>query len=116
MVLKGGIDLSTGAVMTVCAIVLPLISPAGDPTGALGIAATLALGTVIGAASGLGTAYLRVPPIIMTLAMATLLQGLLVIAAGGSAVTVTNPAVTWLGSARPWGCPPGSGCGVRSAC
>ena len=37
----------------------------------------------------------------MTLAMATFLQGLLVIIAGGSAVSVQNPLVAWLGIARP---------------
>ena len=107
VVLKGGIDLSVGAVMTVAAIVLPLMSPAWDPSGLVGIAATLALAAAIGALNGLGATALMVPPIIMTLAMATLLQGLLVIVAGGSAVTVANPAVTWLGSARPLGLPAG---------
>jgi len=107
VVLKGGIDLSTGAVMTVCAILLPLISPAWDTTGAFGILATLAIAAGIGALNGLGSSALKVPPIIMTLAMATFLQGLLVIVAGGSAVTVSNLAVTWLGSARPLGLPAG---------
>lgn len=107
VVLKGGIDLSTGAVMTVSAILLPLISPAWDVTGATGILVTLGLATGIGTLNGLGAVALKVPPIIMTLAMATLLQGLLVIVAGGSAVTVSNPSVTWLGSARPLGLPAG---------
>ena len=34
----------------------------------------------------------------MTLAMATILQGLLILIAGGSAISVTNPALDWLGS------------------
>jgi ribose transport system permease protein len=67
----------------------------------------LALATLLGVVNGLGATVLRVPPIIMTLATATLLQGLLVILAGGSAVSVTNPAITWLGSARPLGLPAG---------
>lgn len=107
VVLKGGIDLSTGAVMTVSAIMLPLISPVWDPTGAIGIVATLAIATGIGALNGLGASTLKVPPIIMTLAMATFLQGLLVIIAGGSAVSVTSSSVKWLGSARPLGLPAG---------
>jgi ribose/xylose/arabinose/galactoside ABC-type transport system permease subunit len=36
----------------------------------------------------------------MTLAMATILQGLLILIAGGSAISVTNPALDWLGSAH----------------
>ena len=107
VILMGGIDLSVGAVITVTAILLPLISPASDPTGLVGIMLVLAIATGIGLLNGAGAAYLRVPPIIMTLAMATFLQGLLVIVAGGSAVTVSNPAVILLGQARPLGIPAG---------
>ena len=107
VILMGGIDLSVGAVITVTAILLPIISPAWDPTGLVGIALVLAIATGIGFLNGAGAAYLRVPPIIMTLAMATFLQGLLVIVAGGSAVTVSNPAVILLGQTRPLGVPAG---------
>lgn len=107
VVLMGGIDLSVGAVITVTAILLPLISPAWDPTGLVGIALALVIATGIGFLNGAGATYLRVPPIIMTLAMATFLQGLLVIVAGGSAVTVSNRAVILLGQSRPFGIPSG---------
>ena len=107
VILMGGIDLSAGAVMTVCAILLPVLSPAFDPTGISGIVLILGIATLIGLGNGAGAAWLGVPPIIMTLAMATFLQGLLVIVAGGSAVSVTNAAVIWLGQARPMGVPAG---------
>lgn len=107
VILMGGIDLSVGAVITVTAILLPLISPAWDPTGLVGILLALGIAAGIGFLNGVGAAYLRVPPIIMTLAMATFLQGLLVIIAGGSAVTVQNPAVILLGQSRPLGVPSG---------
>ena len=89
--------------MTVTSIILPLISPAWDPTGLVGVILTLAIAAFIGLLNGAGSTYLRVPPIIMTLAMATLLKGLLVLVAGGSAVSVDSPAVIWMGSARPFG-------------
>ena len=107
VVIGGGIDLSVGAVITVASVSLPLLSPAGDPTGLAGMVFTLALAAGIGFVNGAGIAYLRVHPLIMTLAMATLLQGLLVIIAGGSAVSVQNPLVVWFGSARPAGIPAG---------
>lgn len=107
VILMGGIDLSAGAVMTVSAILLPVLSPAFDPTGLSGVVLILGIATLIGLGNGAGAAWLGVPPIIMTLAMATFLQGLLVIVAGGSAVSVTNAAVIWLGQARPMGIPAG---------
>ena len=42
---------------------------------------------------------------IMTLAMATFLQGLLILIAGGTRISLENPLVTWLGNARPAGIP-----------
>jgi ribose transport system permease protein len=107
VVIGGGIDLSVAAVITVSAIALPLLSPAGDPTGIVGFVATLALAGFIGFLNGAGIAALRIHPLIMTLAMATFLQGLLVLIAGGSAVSTDNPLVVWLGSARPAGIPAG---------
>jgi ribose transport system permease protein len=107
VVIAGGIDLSVAAVVTVSAVALPLLSWGGDATGFTAIAATLALTTMIGALNGAGVALLRVHPMIMTLAMATFLQGLLIIIAGGSAVSVHNPLVSWLGNARPAGIPAG---------
>jgi ribose transport system permease protein len=89
-VIGGGIDLSVSAIITVTAIILPLVTFDADATG-LGAAG-------IGAVNGLGIGYLGLPPLIMTLAMATILQGLLILIAGGSAISVTNPSLDWLGS------------------
>lgn len=105
VVVSGGIDLSVAALVTVSAVALPLVGFEADPTGAAAIVATLALTTAVGALSGLGVALLRVHPMIMTLAVATALQGLLILIAGGTAVTATNPLVAWFGNARPGGVP-----------
>ncbi|WP_152536106.1 ABC transporter permease [Mesorhizobium loti] len=107
VVIAGGIDLSVAAIVTVSAVSLPLLSWQADPTGITAILAVLVLTTAIGLVNGLGVALLRVHPMIMTLAMATFLQGLLIIIAGGSAVTAENPLVHWLGNARPVGIPAG---------
>lgn len=107
VVIGGGIDLSVAAIVTVSAVAVPLLSWDSDPTGITAIIAVLAVTTAIGIINGLGVALLRVHPMIMTLAMATFLQGLLIIIAGGSAVTAQNPLVAWLGNARPAGVPAG---------
>ena len=97
-VIGGGIDLSVAAVITVTAIILPLVSFDGDATGLGAIALALLVAAGIGAVNGLGIGYLGLPPLIMTLAMATILQGLLILIAGGSAISVTNPSLDWIGS------------------
>ena len=107
VVIAGGIDLSVAAIVTVSAVGLPLLGWHGDPTGLSAVLLVLAMTTGIGLVNGLGVAFLRVHPMIMTLAMATFLQGLLIILAGGSAVSVQNPIVSWLGNARPLGIPAG---------
>lgn len=105
VMIGGGIDLSVGAVITVTAVGLPLVSLPADPTGLGAVAAILLVATGIGIANGAGVAYLRVHPMIMTLAMATFLQGALILLAGGSAVSVDNAAIDVLGNARPGGVP-----------
>lgn len=99
-VIAGGIDLSVSAVITVTAIILPLLTFGADSSGLGAIALSLLVAAGIGAVNGLAIGYLGLPPLIMTLAMATILQGLLVLIAGGSAISVTNAALEWLGSAH----------------
>ena len=105
VVIGGGIDLSVAAVITFAAMILPLLTFAIDPTGILAILLTLSLTTAIGALNGIGVVLLRVHPLILTLATATILQGALILIAGGSAVSTVNPAVTFLGNGRIYGMP-----------
>ena len=99
-VIGGGIDLSVSAIITVAAIVLPILSFDADTSGLGAIALSLLVAGGIGAVNGFGIGFLGLPPLIMTLAMATILQGLLVLIAGGSAISVTNATLEWLGSAH----------------
>lgn len=105
VVIAGGIDLSVAAVVTVSAICVPLITWPADSTGTLPALIVLFIATGIGGLNGLGVAYLRVHPMIMTLATATLLQGVLILIAGGTAISAHNPLLSWLGNARPFGFP-----------
>jgi ribose transport system permease protein len=105
VIIAAGIDLSVAAVITFAAIMLPIVSAGWDPVGLLGIGIVLAITTAIGAVNGVGVVLLRVHPLIITLATATILQGSLLLIAGGSAVSTTNAAVVWLGNARIQGFP-----------
>jgi len=103
VVVAGGIDLSVGAIVTVSAIGVPLVTWLPDTTGIAPALFILLCATSIGALNGLGVALLRVQPMIMTLAMATFLQGVLILIAGGSAISAQNAVLGWLGNARPAG-------------
>ena len=105
VVIAGGIDLSVGAIVTVSAVGVPLVALSGDTTGVFAVIAILAAATAIGLLNGLGVAYLRIHPMIMTLAMATFLQGVLILIAGGTAISAQNPLLAWLGNARIIGIP-----------
>jgi ribose transport system permease protein len=107
VVIAGGIDLSVGAIVTVSAVGVPLVALSGDSSGAIAVLLILAAATGIGLLNGLGVAYLRIHPMIMTLAMATFLQGVLILIAGGTAISAQNPLLAWLGNARVIGIPAG---------
>ncbi len=79
IIITGGIDLSVGSILGVCAIVLGYMwNPSGPfqlPLEAA-IVVSLALGTLCGLVNGLIIVYIGVPPLITTLATLALYRGL----------------------------------------
>lgn len=72
-----GIDLSIGAVVTLAAILSFRINNGQNELVPLALAAVLAVGAVIGLLNGMGIAFLKIPPLVMTLGMAGVVQGLI---------------------------------------
>jgi rhamnose transport system permease protein len=76
IIITGGIDLSVGSIMGLCAIVLGVAwQNLGLPLE-LAIVVTLAVGALAGAANGWFITRIGVPPLIMTLASLALYRGL----------------------------------------
>jgi rhamnose transport system permease protein len=76
IIITGGIDLSVGSVLGLCAILLGVMwQNLGLPLG-LAIALTLLLGAAAGAFNGWFITRVGVPPLIMTLATLALFRGL----------------------------------------
>lgn len=76
---REGIDLSVGGVVSLSAIIagnLMAGENAGIPLAILGCVAT---GALFGLFNGIGVTLLRIPPLVMTLGMLGVLQGLLVV-------------------------------------
>jgi ribose/xylose/arabinose/galactoside ABC-type transport system permease subunit len=72
VILTGGIDLSVGSVLALCAFFAAAFSFHGIVPA---IVAPLVVGGFVGLLNGLGAAYTRVPPFIITLAMLSIARG-----------------------------------------
>lgn len=97
IILTGGIDLGNAAAAVLATLVMAQLVLGGLPGAAalpLGVACTVLIGLLVG---GLVT-RLRLPPFIVTLGMLTMLTAAAKLLAGGEAVPVTDPLLTWLGT------------------
>ncbi len=102
VILTGGVDLSIPWVLNAAAVFLTLWAKGDSGKMAWIVPLLLVGGGVIGAINGLGVAFLRVPPIIMTLGMSSVVEGGLLLATnGGSGQNAPNAAV-YLATHR-WG-------------
>ena len=85
VILLGHIDLSIPWVMTTAAMVATTLVGFGEPWAALAIPGGLAVGLAVGLLNGIGVGYLRLPSMILTLAVNAVLLGLAVLYTGGFA-------------------------------
>lgn len=103
--LTGGIDLSVGVVATMSAFVMVTQVPHMDPVFAIPLALIPAM--LAGLASGIGVGIFRVHPLIMTLAVGLVAEGLLLVYQGtvlGTKEQVPE-VIAWLGTGRSFGAP-----------
>ncbi|MBK0326141.1 ABC transporter permease [Rhodobacteraceae bacterium F11138] len=80
---REGIDLSVGGVISLSALVAGNVMSGSDAGLFPAILACVAVGAAIGLLNGLGVTLLRIPPLVMTLGMLGVVQGLLVVARNG---------------------------------
>lgn len=86
VILTAGIDLSVGSVMGITSIVGGLLMTAAGLPIVPAVLITLVMAAGIGLINGLFVAYVRVPALITTLAMMTVLRGLCYVLCGGMPV------------------------------
>lgn len=104
VVLTGEIDISVGSVFAVCGVAAGVFAKLGWPMPVVVVAAC-ALGGLAGALNGWLVAALRIPSIVVTLAMMAALRDGLRWATQGAWVQDLPPAFQWFGlsqSAYPW--------------
>ena len=95
-----GIDLSVGAVVTLTAIVTYVMVNGRNEMVLPALLAALAIGAAIGLINGIGVSFLRISPLVMTLGMAGVITGLILITQHGNVSGAVAPIMTRL-IARP---------------
>ena len=96
VVLTGDIDISVGSLFAVCAVSAGVLAKAGLPT-VLVFACVCMLGALTGALNGSLVAFLRLPSIVVTLAMMIVLRDALRWITQGAWVQNLPPHFQWMG-------------------
>jgi ribose transport system permease protein len=96
-ILSGGIDLSVGPVITMGNVFICMFMNGLDTNNPWAFAAILLLGLAFGTLNGLGVAYLRISPLVMTLAVGSLVTGLTLIFSQGAPKGLASPLLREIG-------------------
>jgi ribose transport system permease protein len=96
-----GIDLSVGAVVTLTAILVYVICNGNDRMVLPALGVALLVGTGVGLINGAGVVFLQIAPLVMTLGMAGVVTGLILVAQHGNVSGAVAPIMTRI-VARPW--------------
>ena len=95
-----GIDLSAGAVVTLTAILTYIVVNGVDARVLPALLVALAVGAIVGLINGVGITFLRISPFVMTLGMAGVVTGAIIVITHGSVTGKVAPIMTRL-IARP---------------
>lgn len=82
VIITGGIDLSVGTGMTLCAVMTAVSLTVWQVPLPVGVLIGIATGALMGAINGANVAFLKLPPFIATLAMMLVAQGLALVISG----------------------------------
>jgi ribose transport system permease protein len=88
-----GIDLSVGAIVTLGAILTFRFSNGQNELMLVGLFIALIVGAFVGFLNGIGIMLLRIPPLVMTLGMAGVVQGTVLVVTQGALQGGTPPAL-----------------------
>ena len=106
VILTGGLDLSLPWTIGLCGILLAGIVQGHAFEAAWAVPLVLAIGALIGLVNGLGIVLFALPPIVVTLAMDGILQGVAMVYSNGTPSGFAPPELVWLMTARVWGVTP----------
>ena len=104
VIATGGVDLSVGSTMAICAAVAANMVVAGQPA-AVAFAAAMGLGLLAGAWNGTLVAVLKIQPIVATLILMVAARGIAQLLTDGQPVTFNNRTYSFLGTGYVLGVP-----------
>jgi ribose/xylose/arabinose/galactoside ABC-type transport system permease subunit len=105
VIMTGGVDLSVGPVIAAAGLVSYYALDAGLPL-ALVVLAGLSIGVAVGLANGAAVAFLQLPPIIVTLAMLSIVRGSALILGGPEQHLIRGqPEYSFIGAGNLFGLP-----------
>jgi ribose transport system permease protein len=84
VILLGGIDLSVSSTITMAGVVSATIMAGSDMQILTALTISLLIGMAIGLVNGLGIGLLNIPPMVMTLGVTSLVQGLALLYTNGA--------------------------------
>lgn len=93
VIIGGNLDLSVGSMLSFSTVLVVDLHDKIGPTGA--IILMFALTLLIGAVNGFLVGFMRLNSLIVTLAMLSAIQGLVLIYSGGKNVDIANQSDTW---------------------
>ena len=103
LIITGNIDISVGSLIGLLAVVSGRLVVGGAPVWVAWLA-PLIVGALVGALIGFIVTYLRVPSIVVTLGMFSILKGVLILWTSGQRVT-GMPDAFYLAQTKPFGVP-----------
>jgi ribose transport system permease protein len=98
VIIGGGFDLSTGAIVAVANVIAAWVAVHVGPT--LGLFAAPAVGLLLGILNGVLITQLRIHSFLATLASSLAYRGLAVLITGGFLIAVTDPGFSTLGQGK----------------
>jgi len=95
VILTGGLDLSLPWTIGCCGILCAGLLKGSDAALVYALPATFVFGALVGLLNGLGIVALGISPIVMTLAMNGILQGVALLYSGGTPDGFASPGLRW---------------------
>jgi ribose transport system permease protein len=103
VILTGGIDLSVGPVITMGNVFICMFMSGQNSNNLWSFGVILLLGLAFGAVSGLGISFLRISPLVMTLAVGSLVTGFTLIFSHGAPKGLASPFLRQVGVGNAFG-------------